>query len=139
MKRREFLGKAGCGAVGLAVSPVAQASTGEKEPLILRRFDIEVEVYEVGSKTRCHKMGEKFTWPRGMDNLCHWLRSALDPVLTSLAGGAIYPWLYKGTPYEKVIDLEGVTTEYIRCPDPSEAGLVVKITRTFKDKRELKI
>lgn len=74
-----------------------------------------------------------------MDGLCHWLASALDPVVTSLAGGAIYPWLYKGTPYEKVIDPEGVTTEYIRCPDPTEAGIVVKITRTFIDKRVLKI
>jgi hypothetical protein len=32
-----------------------------------------------------------------------------------------------------------VTTEYIRCPDPTEAGIVVKITRIFKDKREFKI
>ncbi len=28
------------------------------------------------------------------------------------------------------IDENGVTTEYIRCPDPSEAGVVAKITRT---------
>jgi len=29
-----------------------------------------------------------------------------------------------------VIDPEGVTTEFIRCPDPTDAGVVVKITRT---------
>jgi hypothetical protein len=60
-------------------------------------------------------------------------------VVTSLSNGAIFPWKYQGTPYEKVIDPEGVTTEYIRCPDPTEAGIVVKITRTFKDKRILKL
>ena len=139
MKRREFLKKTGCGAAGLAVAPVAQASEEEKEGIIVRRYDIDVEVVEVGPKTRCHKKGEKFKWPKDMGNLCHWLTSALDPVVTSLAGGAIYPWLYKGTPYEKVIDPEGVTTEYIRCPDPTEAGIVVKITRTFKNKRVLKV
>jgi hypothetical protein len=40
------------------------------------------------------------------------------------------PWLYEGTPYKKVIDPDGVTTEFIRCPDPTDSGVVVKITRT---------
>ncbi len=139
MKRREFLKKTGYGAAGLTVPAIAQVSDEEKEGIVVRRYDIEIEVIEVGPKTRCHKKGEKFMWPKDMGNLCHWLASALDPVVTSLAGGAIYPWLYKDTSYEKVIDPEGVTTEYIRCPDPTEAGIVVKITRTFKDKRVLKV
>jgi uncharacterized repeat protein (TIGR04076 family) len=139
MKRREFLKKTGYGAAGLTVPLMAQVSDEEKEGIVVRRYDMEIEVIEVGPKTRCHKRGEKFMWPKDMGNLCHWLASALDPVVTSLAGGAIYPWLYKGTPYEKVIDPEGVTTEYIRCPDPTEAGIVVKITRTFKDKRVFKV
>ncbi len=139
MKRRDFLKKTSCGAAGFAVPSLAQASDEEKEGIIVRRYDMEIEVVEVGAKTRCHKKGEKFTWPKDMGNLCHWLASALDPVVTSLAGGAIYPWLYKDTPYEKVIDPEGVTTEYIRCPDPTEAGIVVKLIRTFKDKRVLKV
>jgi len=135
MKRREFLEKAGCGAAVLAAAPLSAAGGQSKEPMVVRRFGLEVEVYEVGPETRCHKKGEKFLWPKDMGNVCHWLASALDPVCTSLAAGAIYPWKYAGTPYEKVIDLEGVTTEYIRCPDPSKAGIVVKITRTFKGKR----
>lgn len=139
MKRREFLRKTGYGAAGLTVPAIAQVSNEEKEGIVVRRYDIEIEVIEVGPKTRCHKKGEKFIWPKDMGNLCHWLGSALDPVVTSLAGGAIYPWLYKGTPYEKVIDPEGVTTEYIRCPDPTEAGIVVKITRTFKGKHVFKV
>ena len=65
--------------------------------------------------------------------------SALDPVVTGLYAGAILPWTYAGTPYEKVIDPEGVTTEYIRCPDPSSSGIVVKITRTFRDKRTIEV
>jgi len=30
----------------------------------------------------------------------------------------------------EVIDPEGVTTEFIRCPDPTDSGVVAKITRT---------
>ena len=40
------------------------------------------------------------------------------------------PWLYEGTPYKKVIDPDGITTEFIRCPDPTASGVVAKITRT---------
>jgi len=135
MKRREFIEKAGCGAAGLAAAPLSGVSGQSEEPMVIRRYGLEIEVYEVGPETRCHKKGETFIWPKDMGNICHWLASALDPVCTSLTAGAIYPWKYADTPYEKVIDLEGVTTEYIRCPDPSKAGIVVKITRTFKGKR----
>jgi hypothetical protein len=46
-----------------------------------------------------------------------------------LQRGVILPWKYEGTPYEKVIDANGITTEFIRCPDPT-ANLVAKIIRT---------
>jgi hypothetical protein len=39
------------------------------------------------------------------------------------------PWKYEGTPYEKVINPDGVTTEFVRCPDPT-SNLVAKIIRT---------
>lgn len=139
MKRREFLEKASCGAAGFAAVPLSVSAGQTKKSIDVPRYEVEVEVYEVGPKTRCHKKGEKFKWPKEMCGLCHWLGSALDPVLTSLAGGAIYPWKYQGTAYEKVLDPEGVTTEYIRCPDPTEAGIVVKITRTFKGKRTIQV
>jgi hypothetical protein len=48
--------------------------------------------------------------------------------LRLLQNGVILPWKYEGTPYEKVIDHKGITTEYVRCPDPT-ADLVAKITR----------
>ena len=46
-----------------------------------------------------------------------------------LENDATLGWKYEGTPYEKVINKDGVTTEYVRCPDPT-ADLVAKITRT---------
>jgi uncharacterized repeat protein (TIGR04076 family) len=139
MKRREFIEKAGYGAAGIAASPIAKPGANDTKSVVLRRYDMEVEVYEVGKKTRCHKLGEKFKYPQDMGKICGFLASAMDPILTSLNSGAIYTWKYAGTPYEKVIDPEGVTTEYIRCPDPSEAGIVVKITRTFKSKRTVEL
>jgi hypothetical protein len=50
-------------------------------------------------------------------------------MIRALESGGELPWKYKGTPYEKVIDPEGVTTEYVRCPDPTASGIVVKVTR----------
>ena len=47
-----------------------------------------------------------------------------------LEWGGTLPWKYENTPYEKVIDPDGITTEYVRCPDPT-ADLVVKIIRTI--------
>jgi len=55
MKRREFLKKTSCGAAGFAVPSFAQASDEEKEGIVVRRYDMEIEVVEVGPKTRCHK------------------------------------------------------------------------------------
>ena len=139
MERREFLKKAGLGAAGISVSSMTQASDSQEKELIVNRYDMEIEVVEVGPKTRCHKIGEKFAWPQDSGKLCHWLASAVDPVVTTLSRGGILPWKYEGTPYEKVIDPEGITTEFIRCPDPTEAGIVVKITRTFTDQRKIKV
>ena len=38
-------------------------------------------------------------------------------------------WKFEGTPYEKIINKDGVTTEYVRCPDPT-GNVVAKIIRT---------
>ena len=32
--------------------------------------------------------------------------------------------------YEKEMDPDGVTTEFIRCVDPTTSGIVVKVIRT---------
>lgn len=37
--------------------------------------------------------------------------------------------LFGGTTYEKIINKNGITTEYVRCPDPT-GNVVAKIIRT---------
>ncbi len=64
-----------------------------------------------------------------MGKICPWLLGSMHDVLILLQGGVTLPWRYEKTPYEKVIDPEGVTTEFIRCPDPT-SNLVAKIIRT---------
>jgi hypothetical protein len=44
--------------------------------------------------------------------------------------GGTLPWEYKNTPNEKVDEKDGITTEFVRCPDPTSAGVVVKLIRT---------
>lgn len=36
-----------------------------------------------------------------------------------LRSGSRLPWEYSGIPYEKEIDHKGITTEFVRCPDPT--------------------
>ena len=74
--------------------------------------------------------GEKFRYPDEMGGLCPWLRDSIGGMLHVLEWAGTLPWTYAGTPYEKQIDPEGITTEFVRCPDPTAAGIVVKITRT---------
>jgi uncharacterized repeat protein (TIGR04076 family) len=93
------------------------------------RYRIDIEIFEAREDTWCHKKGDKFAYPADMHNICPWLLSSMHDFIILLQRGVTLSWKYAGTPYEKVIDPEGVTTEYIRCPDPT-AGLVAKITRT---------
>jgi len=76
------------------------------------------------------KAGDTFAYPDDMGKLCPWLADSLTGFIRALENGGTLPWKYRGTPYEKEIDPDGVTTEYIRCPDPTASGIVMKITRT---------
>ena len=93
------------------------------------RYAIEIEVVEA-EKSLCHEKGEKFGYPDDMGRVCPWLIDSMSGMLRVLEYGGTLPWTYAGTPYAKQIDPEGVTTEFVRCPDPTAAGIVVKITRT---------
>ena len=137
MKRRQFLGKSGC---GMAAFLAAQGLTGspdggrqpQQSPALApkrKRYKLDIEIYEARPDTWCHKKGDKFAYPQDIGKICPWLLSSLHDFLVVLEHGATLPWKYEGTPYEKVIDPDGVTTEYVRCPDPTSA-LVAKITRT---------
>ena len=74
--------------------------------------------------------GQKFRYPEDLGELCPWLVDSLTGVIRALEHGGTLPWKYQGTPYEKIIDPEGVTTEFVRCLDPTASGIVIKVTRT---------
>jgi uncharacterized repeat protein (TIGR04076 family) len=93
------------------------------------RYQLEIEVIE-GEQSVCHQVGDTFLYPQDRSKLCPWLLDSLEGMARVLMFGGTLPWTYEGTPYKKEIDPEGVTTEYVRCPDPTAAGIVVKITRT---------
>lgn len=129
MERREFLEKTGCGVAGFVTAPFMLGLNQEEEPPRRRKYKIEIEIYEAREDSWCHKKGDKFEYPKDWGKVCPWLRAAMIEPIRLLEWGVTLPWKYEGTPYEKVIDPDGVTTEYIRCPDPT-ANLVAKIVRT---------
>ncbi len=129
MERREFLEKTSCGVAGLVAAPFMLGLNQEEEQPKRRKYKIEIEVYEAREDSWCHKKGDKFKYPEEWGKVCPWLRAAMIEPIRLLEWGVTLPWKYEGTPYEKVIDPDGITTEYIRCPDPT-ANLVAKIVRT---------
>ena len=136
MKRRCFVEKAGCGLVGMTVAAPLLAGSGQQQgsptaavPEKLRRYKIEIEIFEARADSWCHKKGDKFAYPDDMGKLCPWLLASMHDAIILLQKGVTLPWKYENTPYEKVIDPKGVTTEFIRCPDPT-SNLVAKIIRT---------
>lgn len=77
-----------------------------------------------------YEVGQTFRYPEDLGKMCPWLVDSLTGFVRALEHGGTLPWRYRGTPYEKTIDPDGVTTEFVRCPDPTASGIVVKITRT---------
>ena len=116
----------------------------------MRYYTIELEIYEgKGGQFRADgthpdlvkegicawmygrfQVGQKFRYPDDLGELCPWLVDSLTGMIRALENGGTLAWKYKGTRYEKVIDLDGVTTEFVRCPDPTASGIVIKVTRT---------
>lgn len=129
MKRREFMSKTSCGFAGLMASPLAFNSVYVGGQEKRRKYKIDIEIYEAREDTWCHKKGDKFKYPQDIGKICPWLMASMHDFIRILEFGGTLRWKYEDTPYEKVIDPNGVTTEYIRCPDPT-ADLVAKITRT---------
>jgi len=131
------MGQAGCGlAAFMAAAGLGDAQEKEKQaappltsPPQKKKYKIDIEILEARPDSWCHKKGDKFSYPADMGQICPWLQSSMHDFLILLAQGVRLPWKYEGTPYEKVIDPEGVTTEFVRCPDPT-SNLVAKITRT---------
>ena len=135
MERRDFMCKAGCGLMGFMAAPLAtDAGQGQQAtpppPLPVRaRYKIDIEIFEARPDSWCHKKGDTFQYPADWGKVCPWLRGSMNDCVRILETGGTLPWMYENTPYQKVIDPNGITTEYVRCPDPT-ANLVAKITRT---------
>ena len=132
MNRKDFVKKTGCGLLGFSAAPVVLGSTLQPAAGLApqrKRFKMEVEIFEAREDTWCHKKGDKFIYPDDMGKLCPWLRTSLHDFIRLMENDVTLPWKYEGTPYEKVINADGITTEYVRCPDPT-SDLVAKITRT---------
>jgi uncharacterized repeat protein (TIGR04076 family) len=82
-----------------------------------------------GNGVRSYKVGDKFQYPEELGEICPWLLDSLTGIIRALEHGGTLTWRYKDTPYEKQIDPEGITTEYVRCIDPTSSGIVMKVTR----------
>ena len=90
-------------------------------------YEIEIEIFK-GKGCDQHRIGEKYNYPEDIGKICPWLLDSINSMVRVLQFGGCLPWKYKDTEYEKMIDKNGITTEFIRCPDPTEAGVVVKVT-----------
>jgi uncharacterized repeat protein (TIGR04076 family) len=91
-------------------------------------YEIEIEIVK-GEGCAQHRPGEKFRYPDDVGKICPWLLDSVNSMVRVLQFGGRLPWKYKGAEYEKIHDEEGVTTEFVRCPDPTDGGVIVKITR----------
>ena len=84
-----------------------------------------------GDGEQSYQVGQRFSYPEDIGKLCPWLLDSLHGIIHTLRFGGTLPWRYKGTTYEKQFDDDGVTTEFVRCIDPTESGIVVKVIRTL--------
>ncbi|MBM3127233.1 MAG: hypothetical protein FJ009_01195 [Chloroflexi bacterium] len=82
-----------------------------------------------GDSQHSYQAGQRFKYPEDTGKICPWLLAAIDGFIKALRYGGTLPWEYRGTRYEKVIDPDGITTEFVHCPDPA-SGIVVKLIRT---------
>ena len=97
--------------------------------MINLNYDIDIAIFESDGVCTRHKVGEKFKFPEDNGKICQWLLDSMNSMIRVLKYGGTLPWTYNDTPYEKKIDPDGLTTEFVRCPDPT-ARIVAKIPRT---------
>ena len=103
-----------------------QAGLPAQPQVRLHSYAFEIEIVE--GKCQPHQAGQRLAYPEEKGKICPWLMDAMGGAIRVLEFGGTLPWLYQGTPYQKVIDPNGLTTEFIRCPDPSRV-VVAKISR----------
>ena len=91
-------------------------------------YEIAIEIFQ-GEACEQHRIGKKFSYPEDIGNICPWFLDSINSMIRVLQFGGTLPWKYKDTEYEKLLDIDGITTGFVRCPDPTDAGVVAKITR----------
>lgn len=130
MLRRDLIRIGGCTPLAIAAVANQQDPTLQQVAQVAPRYKFEIEVV-APRKSLCHahKIGERFAYPQDLGRMCPWLRDSMSGILRAMEWGAVFPWDYDGTPYKKVSDPNGACTEFVRCPDPTANGIVVKITR----------
>ena len=114
----------------------------------MKNYNIELEIHE-DNGSACHGMpsadfaengaciwmhgklevGQKFQYPDDLGKLCPWLVYSATSMVRALENGGPLPQEYRVEPHEKRIDLDGVTTEYVRCSNATSTGVILKITR----------
>jgi uncharacterized repeat protein (TIGR04076 family) len=96
-----------------------------------QKYEIEIEIYEANGfcYPYNHRKGDNFKYPKDWEKICPSLRGSMIRHIQKLESGENFWWTYSGTPYEKVINKDGITTEYVRCPDPTANNVVAKIIR----------
>jgi len=92
-------------------------------------YEIEIEIIK-GEGCDHHRLGDTFRYPDDIGDICPWLLDSINSMIRILQFGGTLPWKYQDTEFEKMLNPDGVTTEFIRCPDPTDSGVVAKITRT---------
>jgi len=113
------------GAPPAAAAPAPAGSPAQPQ---VRRFPYAFEIEIVEGSCQPHQAGQTFKYPDEKGKICPWLMDSMSGAIRVLEFGGTLPWLYQGTPYQKVIDPNGLTTEFIRCPDPTRV-VVAKISR----------
>ncbi|MFW9804522.1 MAG: hypothetical protein ACFFFC_17830 [Candidatus Thorarchaeota archaeon] len=96
--------------------------------------ETKLEIFKSGCRT--HPVGQKFKYVEDAGKICPWLLDSANTMMRVLMCDSRLTWSYKGTPYEKVINKDGVTTEFVRCPDPTSAGVVLKITAKKRNRKK---
>lgn len=84
-----------------------------------KQFKIDIEINEARQDSWCSKKGDKFEYPKDMAKICPWLLLSMHDFIKLMQNDVTLCWKYAGTPYEKVINKYGITTEFVKCPDPT--------------------
>ena len=82
-----------------------------------------------GDGTNSYQEGQVFDYPQDSDKLCPWLIQDIHQVYQIIRFGGKLGWDYKNTEFEKVFNKKGVTTEYLRCIDPTNSGIVIELSK----------